>query len=280
MTREHYRGQVDWISVQMVQRWREQIDQRAQALPTSVIQIQGAPLLPTPLLGSGSPSVDSSADPSEFQWLTEKLKSNTRMELADIKKCVQLLIKDGIDSESILADLSPDEFTIEYLKSIGIISLGARQQLLRIHQSLVKQHGIQAPSSQNAGPTTTDNKIVHPADARKMAALEKEMLDKTKAANETAQKAVKTAAETKSMLDAFVEATGVGAGGQMQDAVRTKDGEIKITMTSPATEQRLDTLGSSVAVIREEHEQQIQDHDERLARLERRNNKNKCCTVS
>jgi len=94
MTREQYRGEVEWISVQMVQRWREQIDQRAQALPTSVIQIQGAPLLPTPLLGSGSSSVDSSADPSEFQWLTEKLKSNTRMELADIKKCVQLLNKD------------------------------------------------------------------------------------------------------------------------------------------------------------------------------------------
>jgi hypothetical protein len=212
--------------------------------------------------------------------LTEKLKANTRMKLADIKKCVQLLIKDGIDSESILADLSPDEFTIEYLKSIGIISLGARQQLLLIHQSLVKQHRIQAPPSQNAGPTTADNKIVHPADARKMAALEKEMLDKTKAANETAQKAAQSAAEANRKLDAFVEATGVGAGGQMQDAVRTKDGEIKITMTSPATEQRLDTLGSSVAAIRDEHEQQIQDHDERLARLERRNNKNKCCTVS
>jgi hypothetical protein len=209
------------------------------------------------------------------------------MELADIKKCVQLLVKDGIDSESILAKVSPDEFTVEYLKSIGIISLGARQQLLRIHQSLVKQHRIQAPPSQNAGLTTADNKIVHPADARKMAALEKEMLDKTKAANETAQKAAQSAqkaeqkaAEANRKLDAFVEATGVGAGGQMQDAVRTKDGEIKITMTSPATEQRLDTLGSSVAAIRDEHEQQIQDYDERLARLERRNNKNKCCTVS
>jgi hypothetical protein len=172
--------------------------------------------------------VDSSADPSEFQWLTEKLKSNTRMELADIKKCVQLLIKDGIDSESILAKVSPDDFTIEYLKSIGIASLGAQQQLLLIHQNLVKQHGI--PSSQNAGPRTADNKIVHPADARKMAALEKEMLDKTKAANETAQKAAQSAqkaeqkaAEANRKLDAFVEATGVGAGGQMQHAVRTKD---------------------------------------------------------
>ena len=126
-----------------------------------------------------------------------------------------------------------------------------------------------------------------------MAALEKEMLDKTRAANETAQKAVQSAqkaaqsaqkaeqkaAEANRKLDAIFDPTGVGAGDQMQDAVRTKDG-IKMTMTSPGTEQRLDTLGSSVAVIRDEHEQQIQDHDERLARLERRKNKNKCCTVS
>ena len=62
------------------------------------------------------------------------------MELADIQKCVQLLVRDGIDNESILAALPPDEFTHEYLKGIGITSLGARQQLLRIHQSLVDQH--------------------------------------------------------------------------------------------------------------------------------------------
>ncbi len=62
------------------------------------------------------------------------------MELADIKKCVQLLVTDGIDSESILAALPSAEFSTEYLKNIGITSLGARQQLLRIHQSLVEQH--------------------------------------------------------------------------------------------------------------------------------------------
>jgi hypothetical protein len=88
-----------------------------------------------------------SADSSGFQWLTEKLKSNTRMEIADVRKCVQLLVKDGIDDESILAALSPDEFTTEYLKSIGITSLGARQQLLRIHQSLVDQHRTSSSKS-------------------------------------------------------------------------------------------------------------------------------------
>ena len=248
-------------------------------MPTSVIQIQGAPPLPTPLLGSGSSSVDSSPDPSEFQWLPEKLKSNTRMELADIKKCVQLLIKDGIDSESILAKVSPDDFTIEYLKSIGIVSLGAQQQLLLIHQNLVKQHRILAPPTQNAGPSTADNKIVHPADARKMAALEKEMLDKTRAANETAQKAVQSAAEANRKLDAFVEATGVGAGGQMQHAVRTKDGKVEVVVTSPVIEQRQDAVESDVATIRNEHEQEIQDLRERLARMERAKNK-KSCSVS
>ena len=82
-----------------------------------------------------------SAGLSEFRWLAEKLKSNTRMKLAEIRNCVQLLVEDGIDDETILAALHPDEFTSEYLKSIGIISLGARQHLMRIHQNLVEQHG-------------------------------------------------------------------------------------------------------------------------------------------
>ena len=69
------------------------------------------------------------------------------MELADIKKCVQLLVRDGIDSESILAALPSAEFSTEYLKNIGITSLGARQQLLIIHQSLVEQHRTSASKS-------------------------------------------------------------------------------------------------------------------------------------
>ena len=75
------------------------------------------------------------------------------------------------------------------------------------------------------------------------------MLEKTRAANESAREAAKNAAETKAMMDTFVSATGVGAGGQMQHAVLTKDGRVEVVVTSPATEQRLDTVASTVEVI-------------------------------
>ena len=61
-------------------------------------------------------------------------------------------------------------------------------------------------------------------------------------ANEMAREAAKNAAEMKSNLDAFMDATGVSAGGQMQRAVRTTDGRVMVEVTSPGTDQRLDAF--------------------------------------
>ena len=133
-----------------------------------------------------------------------------------------------------------------------------------------------------SGPSEDDNKITNPADAGKVASLEKEMLEKTRAANESAREAAKNAAETKAMMDAFVSATGVGADGQMQHAVRTKDGRVEVVVTSPALEQRLDTVASTVEVNRDEQVQKIHDLEERLLRVEREKKKaakRKCCTI-
>ena len=277
MSREQYRGQVEWISVKMVEQWREILDQRAVAQPALLLSptTTGIMYAGTSL----SSSADSAADPSPFPWLVEQLEKNTQMERSDIRKCVRLLVKDGIDDKAILAAISPDDFTKEYLKGIGISSVGAQQQLLRIHKEIAAQQPHRTPAGKDS---KLDNKIVDPADARKVAALEKEMLEKTRAANEMAKEAAKQAAETKSMMDAFVDATGVGAGGQMQHAVRTKDGKIEVVVTSPATEQRLDTVASTVEVNRDEQEQKIHELEERLARMEREKTttKKKSCTVS
>jgi hypothetical protein len=64
--------------------------------------------------------------------------------------------------------------------------------------------------------------------------------------------------------------------------VRTKDGKIEVVVTSPATEQRLDTVASTVEVTRDEQEQKIHELEERLARMEREKTttKKKSCTVS
>ena len=75
--------------------------------------------------------------------------------------------------------------------------------------------------------------------------------------------------EMKSNLDAFMDATGVSAGGQMQRAVRTKDGRVEVVVTSPITDQRLDVVSNSVAANQDE----IHELQDRLERLEKTNKK-------
>jgi hypothetical protein len=86
------------------------------------------------------------------------------------------------------------------------------------------------------------------------------MLEKTRAANESAWEASKNAAETKAMMDTFVSATGVVAGGQMQHPVRTKVGRVEVVVTSPA---------STVKVIVMNRNKKVHDLEERLLRVER-----------
>ena len=127
----------------------------------------------------------------------------------------------------------------------------------------------QRPTKGASKPIKNDNKIVDPADARKVAALEMEVAR----AKEMAREAAKNAAEMKSNLDAFMDATGVSAGGQMQRAVRTKDGKVMVEVTSPGTDQRLDAVSNTVAVNQEEVDFKFQEVQDRLDRLEKTNKK-------
>jgi len=79
--------------------------------------------------------------------------------------------------------------------------------------------------------------------------------------------------EMKSNLDAFMDATGVSAGGQMQRAVRTTDGKVMVEVTSPGTDQRLDAVSNTVVVNRDEVDFEIQELQHRLERLEKTNKK-------
>ena len=92
-------------------------------------------------------------------------------------------------------------------------------------------------------------------------------------AKEMAREAAKNAAEMKSNLDAFMDATGVSAGGQMQRAVRTTDGKVVVEVTSPAIDQRLDAVSNVVAVNQDEVDFKLQEVQDRLERLEKANNK-------
>jgi hypothetical protein len=276
MSREKYRDQVEWVSVQMVQRWREQIDQRAQPAAVSTTTSSSTTYVSSyfhpPLAGIAVESGHDGAatEPVLFPWLVEKLQQSTKMKRADIVKCVNVLVQEGIDDELVFADIPPDDFNILYLKSIGINSLGVQQRLLQIHKSLVEQRPAKgASSSSTAGSLKNDNKIVDPADARKVAALELEVAR----AKEMAREAAKNAAEMKSNLDAFMDATGVSAGGQMQRAVRTTDGRVMVEVTSPGTDQRLDAVSNTVAVNQEEVDFKFQEVQDRLDRLEKTNKK-------
>ena len=276
MSREKYRGQVDWISVQMVQRWREQIDQRAQPAAVSTTTSSSTTYVSSyfhpPLTGIVVESGNDGAttEPVLFPWLVEKLEQSTKMKRADIVKCVNVLVQEGIDDELVFADIPPERFDISYLDKIGITSLGVQQRLLQIHKSLVEQRPAKgASSSSTAGSLKNDNKIVDAADAREVAALKLEVAR----ANENASEAAKNAAEMKSNLDAFMDATGVSAGGQMQRAVRTKDGRVMVEVTSPGTDQRLDAVSNTVAVNRDEVDFEIQELQHRLERLEKTNKK-------
>jgi hypothetical protein len=258
----------------MVQRWREQIDQRAQPAASTASSSSNVShvVVHTPLTGIivESRKDGATTEPVPFPWLVEKLEQNTKMQRADIVKCVTVLVQEGIDDEHILADIHADDFNVPYLKSIGITSPGIQQHLMRIHKSLAEQRVAKLASSSPAGGSLqNDNKIVDPADAQEVAALKMEVAR----AKEMAREAAKNAAEMKSNLDAFMDATGVSAGGQMQRAVRTSDGKVLVEVSSPATDQRLDAVSNIVAVNRDEVDFEIQELQHRLERLEKSNKK-------
>ena len=88
---------------------------------------------------SGSPPLSNSypigtsssntAGSSLNSMLTEKLKSKTKSELLDIRRCVQSIVIEGIQNGLIAASVFSDEITTEYLKSIGITSVSTQHHL-------------------------------------------------------------------------------------------------------------------------------------------------------
>ncbi len=87
MSRERYRDQIEWVSTEMVSRWRQQIDQRAQVTPlsTSLVYTQGNPILQTSLPVGGSSALSNAVEPPPpIPWLAEKLKSSTKLPSTEI----------------------------------------------------------------------------------------------------------------------------------------------------------------------------------------------------
>ena len=87
MSRERYRDQVEWVSTEMVTRWRQQIDQRAQATPlsTSSVYTPGNPILQTSMPVGGSSALSNAVEPPPpIPWLAEKLKSSTKQPSTEI----------------------------------------------------------------------------------------------------------------------------------------------------------------------------------------------------
>ena len=297
MSRVKHLDQVEWVSTEMIQRWKDQIDDRARTAAAAaystppIANPQGITTLQqTSTFISGSSSSDT-AEPLLFPWLADKFKANTKMQLADVESCIHLLVKDGISDESILRNVSPDDFTAVYLKSIGISSLGAQQQLLKIHRELVQQ------ALSSASKDKRDDKIADPADAQKVAALENELkavheatqneshevaaLEKgSRAGHKTARKMAKNSAGAKSIIDVIVDPTS--DGNKLEVVGMADDGKkIDIVVSSPRIDGKVNELEAEVVEFAVQHEPEMQELREQVVRPQQLHNQNKgCCIVS
>jgi len=118
MSRQRYGKHVEWISDEMVDTWKEQLRNRELE---SCISLPAAPIVsmpPTKELPPSSPlrSVPQPEAPSSFPWLSDKLSKTTQISPTDISKIVQILVREGIDSESVLSGIEGKDFTAKYLK--------------------------------------------------------------------------------------------------------------------------------------------------------------------
>ena len=137
-------------------------------------------------------------------------------------------------------------------------------------------------TDQTAGLTATGGEVDSGSKSEKIASLEAALLaekDLAKQALLKADNAEKKADQTRRILDAFVDTTGIGAGGQVQAAVRTKDGTLNVVVTSPASDRRLDAVAESVGEIQANYDEvadlrdRPQRQEEEMQRMKKKDNK-------
>ena len=89
----------------------------------------------------------------------------------------------------------------------------------------------------------------------------KKQEEANKKQEEEIQRVRKVAEGAKSVVDAFIDTTGTGANGQVQAAMRTADGKVKVIVDNPVADEKL-------AAIAQVTEDKLSDHSEKIHRQE------------
>lgn len=96
-----------------------------------------------------------------------------------------------------------------------------------------------------------------------------------------------TAAErAKSVVDAFIDTTGIGSNGQVQAAMRTADGKVQVVVDNPLADQKI----AAIAQVAEDDHHDLRRHSETISRdhaeierlrqeLRQLKEKRNCCCV-
>uniref|UniRef100_A0A7S3LZM0 Uncharacterized protein n=1 Tax=Spumella elongata TaxID=89044 RepID=A0A7S3LZM0_9STRA len=170
-------GDVEWVSVEAVEVWKQQhqlIDKDAVKAKGSVdVTSRGIVAVPPFVSPLPSPLLPTLTVPTSLacSWLAVRLRQKgVREEL--IWECEQkLVLGEDHSEEHLLAAMSIEHFSVEYLREVGIKTAGLQQKLLALHRELVLQYHPPAPSSLLPSSAST----IAFASAETQAALEKKL---------------------------------------------------------------------------------------------------------
>ena len=115
----------------------------------------------------------------------------------------------------------------------------------------------------------------------------RKLKEANKRQDEEVKKVRKVAEDAKSVVDAFIDTTGIGANGQVQAAIRTADGKIRVTVDNPIADEKL----AAIAQVTDDHDEKLSDHSEKINRLIEENERLRqqvmknssskgCCTIN
>ena len=117
-------------------------------------------------------------------------------------------------------------------------------------------------SSSSGGGGVTISTTQHSEKMRDLEIQNKMLKKEAEDAKKIAKEARETALRNKSILDAFVETSGIGADGHVQAAMRNKDGSITVKVESPQTQSQVNEIAAAtddrMRVLEEEMERMKQ----------------------
>ena len=99
--------------------------------------------------------------------------------------------------------------------------------------------------SSSGGGGVTISTTQHSEKMRDLEIQNKILKKEAEDAKKIAKEARETALRNKSILDAFVETSGIGADGQLQAALRNKDGTITVQVESPQTQSQVNEIAAA-----------------------------------